>query len=62
MADVKRCVGLVLAPNAAAVALGALGLMAPGAAAVVNNGSTVLAALAAIAPLVTRREAPKRRR
>ena len=60
MADVKRCVGLVLAPNAAAVALGALGLMSPGTAAIVNNGSTIVAALAAIAPLVTRRSAPKR--
>jgi len=60
MTDVKRCVGLVLAPNAAAIALGALGLIPPGLAAVVNNGSTVLAALAAIAPLVTRRPESKR--
>jgi Cu2+-exporting ATPase len=55
MATVRRGLGLVIAPNAAAIALGALGLITPGVAAVVNNGSTVLAALAGVAPLFTSR-------
>lgn len=55
MANVKRSLWLVLAPNAIAIALGALGLLSPALAAVVNNGSTALAALAAVAPLVTPR-------
>jgi Cu2+-exporting ATPase len=55
MAAVRRGLGLVIVPNAAAIVLGALGLITPPVAAVVNNGSTVLAALAGIAPLMTRR-------
>jgi heavy metal translocating P-type ATPase len=51
MAHVRRGLGLVIAPNAAAIALGALGLLTPGMAAVVNNGSTIVAALAAVSPL-----------
>ena len=51
MASVRRGLGLVIAPNAAAIALGALGLITPGVAAIVNNGSTVVAALAGVAPL-----------
>src|SRR5580700_11155366 len=51
MASVRRGLGLVIAPNAAAIALGALGLITPGVAAIVNNGSTVIAALAGVAPL-----------
>ncbi len=52
MAHVRRGLGLVIAPNAAAIVLGAVGLMTPGLAAVVNNGSTVVAALAAVSPLL----------
>jgi heavy metal translocating P-type ATPase len=52
MKNVERCLAIVLAPNAVAIALGALGLLPPGIAALINNGSTVLAALAAIAPMV----------
>jgi heavy metal translocating P-type ATPase len=52
MRHVRRGLGLVIAPNAIAIALGALGLLTPGAAALVNNGSTVVAALAAVAPLL----------
>jgi len=52
MRHVRRGLGLVIAPNAVAILLGALGLLAPGAAAAVNNGSTVVAALAAVAPLL----------
>jgi heavy metal translocating P-type ATPase len=54
MRRVKRGLGLVIAPNAAAIVLAALGLMTPGAAAIVNNGSTVAAALAAALPLLGR--------
>jgi Cu2+-exporting ATPase len=50
--NVKRGLGLVIAPNAVAIALGALGLLQPSMAALVNNGSTVVAALAAMAPLL----------
>ena len=52
--NVQRGLGLVIAPNAVAIALGALGLLTPGMAALVNNGSTVIAALAAMAPLLGR--------
>jgi Cu2+-exporting ATPase len=62
MASVRRGLGLVIAPNAAAIGLGALGLLTPGAAAIVNNGSTVLAALAGIAPLLRPRRARTRTR
>ena len=58
MAHVRRGLGLVIAPNPIAIALGAVGLITPGVAAVVNNGSTVLAALAAVSPLFL----PARRR
>lgn len=51
MRRVRRGLGFVIAPNAVAIALGAIGLLTPGAAALVNNGSTVAAALAAVAPL-----------
>ena len=61
MANVKRCLGLVLAPNAVAIGLGALGLLQPGIAAIVNNGSTVAAALAALMPLLAPRGSRARR-
>ncbi|MEO7113186.1 MAG: heavy metal translocating P-type ATPase, partial [Polyangiaceae bacterium] len=54
MAHVRRGLGIVIAPNAAAIALGALGLITPGVAAAINNGSTVVAALAALTPLLKR--------
>jgi heavy metal translocating P-type ATPase len=59
MRRVRRGLGLVIAPNAAAIVLGALGFLTPGAAAVVNNGSTVVAALAAVAPLLGHRGGPR---
>ena len=52
MAHVRRGLGLVIVPNALAIVAGALGLISPGVAAAINNGSTVVAALAAVAPLV----------
>src|SRR5262249_3914389 len=52
MRHVRRGIGIVVVPNAIAIVLGALGLIGPGAAAVANNGSTVIAALAAVAPIL----------
>jgi Cu2+-exporting ATPase len=52
MAHVKRGLAIVVAPNAAAIVLGAVGLITPGVAALVNNGSTVIAALAGVSPLL----------
>ena len=52
MTQVKTGLGIVLAPNLVAMALGALGLCPPALAALVNNGSTVVSGLAGLAPLV----------
>ena len=51
MRRVRRGLGYVIAPNAVAIVLGAVGLLSPGGAALINNGSTVVAALAGVAPL-----------
>jgi Cu2+-exporting ATPase len=59
MARVKQVLGVVLVPNALAIAAGALGFINPIAAAVINNGSTVAAATHAIAPLLRRRRPPR---
>lgn len=53
---VQRSLAMVVAPNAVAVVLGALGVLTPAVAALVNNGTTVLATLTALAPLLARRE------
>ncbi|MEZ4295276.1 MAG: hypothetical protein R3B70_09905 [Polyangiaceae bacterium] len=58
----QRGVALVIAPNVAAMLLGAFGLLPPGLAAFVNNGSTVVAALASAWPLLRARRAKKERR
>ena len=55
MACVRRGVTLVIAPNVAALLLGAFGFLSPGVAALVNNGSTVVAALAGVGPLLRAR-------
>jgi cation transport ATPase len=52
MRHVQRGLGLVIVPNAVAIGLGALGLITPGIAAAVNNGSTIVAALAGLEPLL----------
>jgi Cu2+-exporting ATPase len=52
MRHVQRGLGLVIVPNAIAIALGAAGLITPGFAAAVNNGSTIVAALAGLEPLL----------
>ena len=55
MKHVRAGLGIVLAPNLIAMALGALGLCPPALAAIVNNGSTVVSGLAGLAPLVRQR-------
>ncbi len=55
MRAVRRTLGLVIVPNAVAIGLGAMAVITPAAAAVLNNGSTVLAAMVALAPLWTHR-------
>jgi Cu2+-exporting ATPase len=55
MARVKQVLGIVLVPNALAIAAGAFGLINPVVAAVVNNGSTIAAAGHALLPLLRRR-------
>jgi Cu2+-exporting ATPase len=58
MRRVRIGLGTVIVPNAVAVVLGAVGLLTPGGAALINNGSTVAAALAAVAPLLRERRRP----
>ena len=58
MRHVHRGLGLVIVPNAIAIALGAAGLITPGVAAAINNGSTIVAALAGLEPLL--RSGPKK--
>ena len=55
MRRVKEVLGIVLVPNAIAIAAGALGLINPITAAIVNNGSTIAAAAHAVWPLVRKR-------
>lgn len=55
MRQVKTGLAIVLAPNLVAMAMGALGFCPPALAAIVNNGSTVVAGLAGLAPLVRER-------
>jgi Cu2+-exporting ATPase len=61
MARVKEVLGIVLAPNAVAIAAGALGFINPVMAAAVNNGSTIAAALHAVTPLLFQDRAQKTR-
>lgn len=48
---VRQNLGIIVAPNAIAIGLGALGLIGPPLAAVINNGATLLAVLVGTAPL-----------
>jgi len=59
MGRVQQNLGVVIVPNAIAIALGALGYITPAIAAVVNNGATLLAVLVGTAPLLN---APRRQR
>ena len=54
MKRVKQVLGVILVPNAAAIAAGAFGLINPMIAAIINNGSTVAAAAHAVMPLLRR--------
>jgi cation transport ATPase len=58
MGRVRQGLGVVILPNAVAIALGALGRIDPPTAAIVNNGATVLAVLVGALPLLN---APRRR-
>jgi cation-transporting P-type ATPase C len=55
MGRVRQGLGLVVVPNAAAILLGALGVINPAIAKVANNGSTLVAALLGVAPLLRER-------
>jgi P-type E1-E2 ATPase len=55
MRAVRRNIGVVMVPNAIAIALGALGLITPPVAAVINNGTTLVAVLVGTLPLITNR-------
>jgi Cu2+-exporting ATPase len=52
MRSVRHGLFTVLAPNAVAIVLGALGLMPPALAAAINNGSTIVASMIGVAPLL----------
>jgi len=54
MRSVRKNLGIIVVPNAIAIALGALGLIGPALAAVINNGATILAALVGTMPLLRR--------
>lgn len=55
MERVRQNLGVIIAPNAIAIGLGALGLITPGVAAIINNGATLLAVLVGTFPLLATR-------
>jgi len=52
MSSVRQNLGIIIVPNAIAIALGAFGLIGPPLAAIINNGATFLAVLAGTMPLL----------
>jgi heavy metal translocating P-type ATPase len=52
MEKVRLNLGIIIVPNAIAIGLGALGLISPPVAAIINNGATILAVLVGTAPLL----------
>jgi Cu2+-exporting ATPase len=52
MSRVRQNLGIIVVPNSIAIALGALGLINPPMAAIINNGTTFLAVLVGTAPLL----------
>ncbi len=58
---VRQNLGIIVVPNAIAIALGAFGFIGPALAAVINNGATVLAVLAGMSPLFQIPTRPHRR-
>jgi Cu2+-exporting ATPase len=61
MRRVDQALALVISPNVIAIILGALGLLPPAGAAAINNGSTVIATLLALAPLFSMKRAERRK-
>jgi len=62
MVGVRRSLGLIIAPNAVAIGLGALGLIRPPLAAIINNGATIVSVLVGTAPLTIAPAMPLTRR
>jgi Cu2+-exporting ATPase len=54
MSSVRQNLGIIVVPNAVAIALGAFGLIAPPMAAIINNGTTFLAVLVGTIPLLNK--------
>ena len=52
MSSVRQNLGIIIVPNAIAIALGAFGFIAPPMAAIINNGATFLAVLVGTIPLL----------
>lgn len=52
ISSVRKNLGIIVVPNVIAIALGALGLIGPPLAAVINNGATFLAVLVGTMPLL----------
>jgi len=52
MSMVRQSIGIIIVPNAIAIALGALGLIGPPMAAIINNGTTFFAVLVETLPLL----------
>jgi Cu2+-exporting ATPase len=52
MLSVRQNLGIIIVPNAIAIALGAFGLIGPALAAIINNGATFLAVLVGTLPLL----------
>jgi Cu2+-exporting ATPase len=52
MSSVRQNLGIIVVPNAIAIALGAFGLIGPPLAAIINNGATFLAVLVGTMPLL----------
>ena len=60
IASVRQNLGIIIVPNAIAIALGAFGLIAPPMAAIINNGATFLAVLVGTLPLLKTPARPPR--
>jgi heavy metal translocating P-type ATPase len=54
MSHLRENLGIIIVPNAIAIALGAFGLITPPIAAIINNGATLLAVVIATLPLLGR--------
>ncbi len=57
--SVRQNLGIIVVPNVIAIALGALGLIGPPLAAIINNGATMLAVLVGAAPLLRTSRSPR---